>query len=92
LIFIYYKNKINAWIPAIFLIFEIFSSATIFWNNVKQPSVKITDYIAQTQSFINQLPKSAKTDRLAKSFLLNDNCGESYIFNYRGAEVFSSNN
>ncbi|MDK6810679.1 YfhO family protein, partial [Ligilactobacillus agilis] len=55
-------------------------------------SVKINDYIAQTQSFINQLPKSAKTDRLAKSFLLNDNCGESYIFNYRGAEVFSSNN
>ena len=92
LVILYYTKKINPWIPAAFLILEMFLSATIFWNNIKQPSTNITNYTAQTQTFINQLPKTAKDQRLAKSFLLNNDRGESYTFNYRGAEVFSSNN
>ncbi|MDK6802972.1 YfhO family protein [Lactobacillus mulieris] len=86
----YTKNKINSIWLIIITILEISLNAIYSWHSII-PS-NYTSYTVETQKLINQLPVSAKNSRLEKNFLIDQNRGESYTFNYRGATVFSSNN
>lgn len=86
----YTKKKINSIWLLIITILEISLNAIFSWHSVIPSSYE--NYTVETQNLINKLPATAKNSRLEKNFLINQNRGESYTFNYRGATVFSSNN
>ena len=51
-----------------------------------------SSYITYNQKLFEKIPEKYKQDRLAKNYFLNNDRGESYALNYRGAEIFTSNN
>ena len=51
-----------------------------------------SSYITENQQLFNSLPASIKKQRIAKNYFLNNDRGESYAFDYKGVEIFSSNN
>lgn len=89
---LYILEKINSKFIALLLIVDIFLNTWVTWSTTSKNVTSYNPYTEQTASLINKLPTSAKSQRLEKSFLLNNDRGESYTFNYRGVNVFSSNN
>lgn len=51
-----------------------------------------SSYYQTTSQLLSKLPQSAKSQRIAKQYCLSLDRGESYAFNYRGTEAFTSNN
>lgn len=98
---LYSTKKIRPIVLASLLILELFANASYLFATNKGAVVVTTQkpapanyssYVESTQKLINALPASAKSERLEKSFILDQDRGEAYTFNYRGATVFSSNN
>ncbi|KRL63271.1 YfhO family protein [Lactobacillus psittaci] len=98
---LYSLKKIRPLILSSLIILELFANASyLFATNkgavvittTKPAPANYSSYTKSTQKLINALPASAKDERLEKSFVLDQDRGEAYTFNYRGATVFSSNN
>lgn len=89
---LYILKKINSKVVALLLIADIFLNTWLTWSTISKNVTSYNPYTEQTAALLNNLPTKAKSQRLEKSFLLNNDRGEAYTFNYRGVNVFSSNN
>ena len=71
---------------------EIAISSYLILDRIGMKSNVYSDYVIENQQLFDRLPASVKSKRIAKNYFLNNDRGESYAFNYKGAEIFSSNN
>lgn len=86
------NNKIIRYILVIIGVIEIAGSGYLTLSQMGMKSNVYSNYISENQQLFDSLPASAKKNRIAKNYFLNNDRGESYAFNYKGAEIFSSNN
>ena len=71
---------------------EIAISSYLMLDRIGMRSNIYSNYVTENQELFDHLPASVKSKRIAKNYFLNNDRGESYAFNYKGAEIFSSNN
>ena len=71
---------------------EIAISSYLTLDRIGMKSNIYSNYVTENQELIDHLPANVKSKRIAKNYFLNNDRGESYAFNYKGAEIFSSNN
>ena len=71
---------------------EIAISSYLILDRIGMKSNIYSSYVTENQELFDHLPADVKSKRIAKNYFLNNDRGESYAFNYKGAEIFSSNN
>lgn len=92
LINLYIRKQIKPYVLALVIILDIFANTCLAWSKISKNVTSYNPYTEDTIAFLNKIPKQAKKQRLDKSFLINNDRGESYMMNYHGINSFSSNN
>ncbi|KRL63274.1 YfhO family protein [Lactobacillus psittaci] len=77
---------------ALFIILDIFANTYYSYSKISKNVTPYNPYTEQTAALLSKLPSSAKNQRLDKSFLINNDRSDSYLLNYHGVSVFTSNN
>ena len=85
-------NKAIRFILVMIGVIEIAGSGYLALSRMGMKSNVYSSYITENQQLFNSLPASIKKQRIAKNYFLNNDRGESYAFDYKGVEIFSSNN
>lgn len=67
---------------------EIAISSYLTLDRIGMKSNIYSNYVTENQELIDHLPANVKSKRIAKNYFLNNDRGESYAFNYKGAEIF----
>lgn len=92
LINLYIRKLVKSYILAFVIILDIFANTCLAWSKISKNVTSYNPYTKETVAFLNKIPNQAKKQRLDKSFLINNDRGESYMMGYHGINSFSSNN
>lgn len=86
------NNRAIRFVLVMIGIIEIAGSGYLTLSRMGMKSNVYSSYITENQPLFDSLPASVKRQRIAKNYFLNNDRGESYAFDYKGVEIFSSNN